>query len=102
MTGTGSPGGTEQAVARLGDLVFADAGDVVAMGAHYRPRSGNVSPVRRAGARPCGPSEERGNHVDISSSPTKPRTKCPMRRQGRDRRPSRGQNVPRTPGASTI
>jgi hypothetical protein len=44
MTGTGSPGGTEQLAGALGDLLFAD---VVAMEAHYRPDDGKVSPDTR-------------------------------------------------------
>src|SRR5213595_3034958 len=50
MTGTGSPGGTEQAAARLSDLLGFP--DWVAMGAHYTARRGNVSP-----SRPLGPGE---------------------------------------------
>ena len=41
MTGTGSPGGTEQLAARLSD--FLGFADVVAMGAHYTGRGENVS-----------------------------------------------------------
>ena len=46
MTGTGSPGGTEQAAGGLEAFFgFSDWGfaDCVAMGAHYRPGGGNVS-----------------------------------------------------------
>ena len=41
MTGTGSPGGTEQLAARFSD--FLGFADVVAMGAHYSPDDGKVS-----------------------------------------------------------
>src|SRR5205809_331412 len=45
MTGTGSPGGTEQLAARLSD--FLGFADVVAMGAHYRRDDGKVSRLGR-------------------------------------------------------